>query len=279
MSTLVIGLVLFSAILHSSWNAIAKVIPDRLASATMIGLVYLIAGAIGIFVFEFPASEAWPYIIASVIIQTAYLILLTTAYKYGEFSYTYPLARGLAVLGVTVVSVGFLGENLSVNQAIGVGIVIASLGTLVLAGKRASGRKGTIYAVLTGVAIASYTVVDGLGVRLSGTPLGYASWLFLLQGITIPLVGLLASPDRSEFFAVLRSHWRIGTLGGVLSFVAYGIIVWAQSVAPLAVVSALRETSVLFAGVIGVLFFHERLGPIRSMALIAAICGIATIHL
>lgn len=212
MSTLVIGLVLTSAILHSSWNAIAKAIPDRLASSTMIGLAYLMAGAIGIQVFDFPASEAWPYIIASVLTQTAYLILLTSAYKYGEFSYTYPLARGLAVLGVTIVSVGFLDESLSRNQALGVAVVILSLATLVIAGKGLSGSRGTVYAVLTGVAIATYTLIDGLGVRHSGAPLGYASWLFLLQGISIPLVGLLASPDRPAFLTAMRSHWRIGVL-------------------------------------------------------------------
>ncbi|MGA7203498.1 MAG: EamA family transporter [Specibacter sp.] len=278
MSPAVAGLVLIAALLHGSWNAIAKAIPDKLASSTLIALVYLVAGTVGVFVFGMPAAAAWPNIAISACLQTAYLILLTTSYKHGDFSQVYPLARGLAVLLVALVAVTFLAEKLSVVQLVGVAVVGGSLLSLALIGQGSS-RLGVMFAVLTGACIAAYSLVDGVGVRESGNPFGYNSWLFFLQGFMIPLVCRRLSTCRSEFIASLRVHWKLGVLGGVLSMLAYGIVVWAQNVAPLALVSALRESSVLLAGVIGALFFSEKFSKTRLALTTAAVAGIAALQL
>lgn len=275
------ALVLLAALLHSSWNAIAKVIPHRLASATLISLVFLVSGIVGVAVFGLPAPAAWPFIIASAALQTVYLILLTVSYKHGDFSQVYPLARGLAVLLVALVSVAFLGEHLSPLQLTGVGVVGGSLLALALAGTsgKKSNRTGTLFAVATGACIAAYSVVDGTGVRESGGPFAYIAWLFLIHGAITPVACWLIAQDRREYVAAMGRHWKLGTLGGVLSMLAYGIVVWAQNLAPLALVSALRESSVLLAGIIGFLIFGERFSKTRMAWTTAAVAGIVALQL
>ncbi|MEO8222358.1 MAG: EamA family transporter [Specibacter sp.] len=175
-------------------------------------------------------------------------------------------------------SVTLLAENLSRVQLAGVAVVGGSLLALTLVGKGSS-RRGVVFAVLRGVCIAAYTLVDGLGVRESGNTLGYISWLFLLQGLILPSVCLLMAPERRAHIVAVGRHWRIGSLGGLLSMLAYGMVVVAQSVAPFALVSALREFSVLLAGVIGVLFFGEKFSKTRLGLTTAAVAGIAALQL
>lgn len=278
MSLGITALVLLSAVLHSSWNAIAKHIPDRLAASTLIALIYLLAGIVGVAVFGIPAVSAWPFIAASTCLQTGYLLLLTASYKHGDFSQIYPLARGLAVLLVAVVSVTVLAENLSVLALVGIAMMGGSLLALALVGGGGS-RLGVIFAVLTGISIAAYSVVDGVGVRESGNAFAYISWLFLLQGVLIPLVCWFSAPDRVAYATAVRSHWKIGALGGTLSMIAYAIVVWAQNLAPLALVSALRESSVLLAGLIGFLFFGEKFSKARLGWTTAAVAGIVALQL
>lgn len=278
MAPAVTTLVLLAALLHSSWNAIAKSIPDGLASATLIALVYLVSGIMGVAVFGLPDPASWPFIAVSACLQTAYLLLLTASYKHGDFSQVYPLARGLAVLVVAVVSVAFLGERLGPMQITGVAVVGGSLLALAIAG-RCGRRAGAAFAVLTGVCIAAYSVVDGLGVRESGSPFAYIAWLFLLQGLILPVVCWLTAPDRTAYISAIASHWKVGTVGGLCSMLAYGIVVWAQNLAPLALVSALRESSVLLAGIIGVLIFGEKFSKARMAWTTAALAGIVALQL
>lgn len=282
MTFSVTAAVLLAAVLHSAWNAIAKAIPDRLASSTMIALAYLVAGAVGATVLGVPAQQAWPFVVASAALQTCYLLLLTTSYKHGDFSKVYPLARGLAVLLVTAVSVSFLAEKLSLLQLTGVAVVAGSLLTLALArgqANAAASRKGTFFAVLTGASISAYTLVDGVGVRLSDAPLAYIAWLFLLQGLLIPVVCWRLARERRTFARRVAKYWKPGFAGGLVSMLAYGIVVWAQNQAPLALVSALRETSVLLAGVIGAVFFKERFSHLRLALTSVAVAGIVALQL
>lgn len=281
-----VALVLASAVLHAGWNAIAKHIPSRLAASTLIGLTYLIGGLIGLLVLPFPAAASWPYLLVSAGLQTAYLILLTSSYRHGDFSQLYPLVRGLAVVQVTVVSVTVLGERLGPVQLAGVSVIAGALIGLTLVtpplpdgSRRPTGRRGVGLAVLTAVCIAAYSVVDGVGVRHSAAPLGYAAVLFLLQGVTLPLACLLLARDRGALVGDTRRYWRLGALGGLMSLVAYAIVVWAQYQAPLALVSALRETSVLLAGLIGWLFFGERLSPLRTALTLIAVGGVVALQL
>ena len=274
----VAALVLLAALLHAAWNAIAKAIPHRLASATLIALVFLVAGIAGAAVYGLPDRAAWPFIVASALLQSLYLLMLTASYKYGDFSQVYPLARGLAVLLVALVSVAFLGEHLSPLQLTGVLVVGGSLLALALTGGDRH-RKATLFAVATGVCIAAYSVADGTGVRESGSPFAYIAWLFLIHGAITPVICWIVAKDRRMYVSALGRHWKLGILGGVLSMLAYGIVVWAQNLAPLALVSALRESSVLLAGVIGFLVFGERFSRVRMAWTTAAVAGIVVLQL
>lgn len=279
MSSGILLAVLGAALLHGSWNAIAKAIPARLVSSALIGLVYLAVGAVGCIVFPFPPQEVWPYLLVSAAVQTLYLVLLTAAYAKSEFGRTYPLTRGIAVLGITLISTTFLGEHMTPAQIAGVAVVAIALFALSWS-PRGGGRKaGTLMAVAVGITITAYSVIDGVGVRLSGEPFGYASWLFLMQGVSIPLVCFLLARDRREMLRGMRVHAPMGALGGILSLAAYTIVVWAQSLAPLAVVSALRETGVLAAGVIGYFVFREPFSRWRLTATVCAVSGIVAIRL
>ena len=280
MTPVVLGAVLFAAVLHGTWNAIAKAIPDRLVSSALIGLVHLVVGGLACIFLPVPEPAAWPALLASVLLQTAYLIMLTAAYARTEFSKAYPLTRGVAVVEVTIVSVGVLREPLSTLQVLGVVVVAVALLGLAFGGGGDRGRaRNLLMPVLVGLVVASYTLVDGVGVRASGAALGYAAWLFFLQGITLPVACLVLSRDRRGLMSGMRRHVGWGALGGTLALTAYGIVVWAQSVAPLALVSALRETSVLMAAFIGFLFFRERLTVTRVGATSFAMAGVVMLRL
>jgi drug/metabolite transporter (DMT)-like permease len=277
VSVLVFAVVLASAVLHASWNALAKAIPDRLVAAALIGLGYLVGGVAGLVAFGLPAARSLPYAVGSALLQVCYLLLLTAAYRHGEFARVYPLARGLSPLLVTVVTVTVLGAHLSPGELAGIALIVGALGALVLVGGRPRRGDGLGLAAATGVVIALYTLVDGFGVRGSGDALGYASLLFALQGPVLPVVcRLLSGPG---FTARLVRHAPLGLLGGLLSLLSYGAVVWAQSLGSLALVSALRETSVLFAGAIGALFFAERFSRLRMAVTAVAVGGIVLLQL
>lgn len=279
MSTAVVVALLCAAVMHGTWNAVAKAVPDRLVSSTLIGLVYFAAGAVGCLVLPPISPASWPFVAASATAQTLYLILLTAAYARTEFSRAYPLTRGISVLGITVVSVGLLGERISTGQLAGVALIVLSL--LALSWNRdATARRGDFPLILAvGATVTTYSVLDGVGVRASGHALSYASWLFLLQGAALPVVCLVLSPDRRGFLLGLRKHALLGIAGGVISLIAYAIVVWAQSVAPLAIVSAIREASVLSAVVIGFLFLKEPIRGWRVAATVLTVVGIVAVQL
>lgn len=278
MSTPVVIALLCAAVMHGTWNAVAKAVPDRLVSSALIGLVYLLAGAVGCLVLPPINAESWPYLIASAAAQTLYLILLTAAYARTEFGRAYPMTRGISVLGVTIAAITILGESISTAQLAGVALVVLSLLALSWHRDAKAQSASTMLVVAVGVTVTAYSVLDGVGVRASGHALSYASWLFLLQGAALPLVCLALSSDRSGFLQGLRTHARLGAIGGVISLVAYAIVLWAQSVAPLAVVSAVREASVLSATLIGFLFFKEPIRAWRVAATMLTVAGIIAVH-
>jgi drug/metabolite transporter (DMT)-like permease len=276
MAGLVFAAVLGAAVLHAAWNALAKAIPDPRVVAGLLSVAGLVLGAIGAAVLPPPAPGAWPYLVASAFLQAGYLLLLVQTYRYGEFGQVYPLARGLPPLLVTGFSLAVLGERLSGGQLAGVIVVSLALTALVFAGSRVAVGSGLGLAAATGVVIAAYTIVDGVGVRRADHPLSYIAWLFLLEGLLVLVVSRLLF-GRGLWRASIPSA-PLGLLGGVLAAVAYGTVLWAQSRAPLALVSALRETSLLFAGVIGTLAFGERFRPLRLAATVAAVAGIILIQ-
>lgn len=278
MTAGVLAAVLLSAVLHGTWNAIAKKLPDRLVASMLFGVAFLVLGLPGCLLVAPPAAAAWPFLLGSAALQTVYLLLLTAAYARVPFGTAYPMARGIGVVIVTAVSVVLLGEHLGPAQAIGVLAVVAGL--LGLALKHGGlDRAGWLLTVAVGVTVSGYTLLDGVGVREAGTVLAYASWLFFMHGLATVVACTLLARDRAALRTGLRTSAPIGLLGGVMSVAAYGIVVWAQSQAPLALVAALRETGVVISGLIGFLVFRERMTATRVAAATLACAGIVAIRL
>jgi drug/metabolite transporter (DMT)-like permease len=279
--------VLTAAIVHATWNALAHGIKDQLVAFGLIGAGGAI-GAIPLIAFSrLPAPASRPYLIASVVVHVFYCLFLMRTYKYGDFGQVYPIARGTSPLVVTVLSAVFVGERPSPAGLAGIVIVSAGLATLAFGGIReaarreagggaASGgaarRSAIAAAVATGLTIAGYTVIDGVGVRASRSPAGYTGWLMLLQSADILLIAVVVR--RRAFVRQPRGLLTRGTLAGLLSVAAYGLVLWAQTRGALAPIAALRETSVIFGAIIGTAFFHEPFGRTRVLAALTVAAGI-----
>lgn len=273
MSTGVFAMVLGAAVLHAAWNALVKVNADRLV---MIALMMVSQVAVALLVVPFvafPTPESWPYIWASTALNTAYCLFLIGAYRYGDLSHVYPISRGSAPLIVAVVSVAVVGETLS-RQA-GLSVIVIALGVMSLALTRSADGfrepKAMLFALGTGLFIAGYTVIDGLGARLAESAHSYTFWVHLFNGIPIALIALYLR--RGRIIPSVRSAWKVGLLGGAISLLAYWIVVWAMTQAPLALVSAVRETSMVFAVLFGVLFLKERLDLARLASTAVTLIG------
>lgn len=279
MTPLIVFAVLGSALLHATWNSLAHAVPDRLVCISLIGLVDAIGGAVMIAFAGLPPAGAWPFIIASAVLHVAYALLLAASYELGEFSQMYPLARGTSPWVVALVSVFLLGHPLPPAELLGVLAVSGGLLGLVLVGGL-PGRKqlpALGVATLTGLMIAGYTVVDGLGVNQAPL-LAYSGWMFLLEGLPMPLIAL--ARRRGDVLAdSLRACAVPGLVGGVVALAAYTIVLWAQTSGALAPVAALRETSIVFGALIGSLFLGERLGHRRAVAAAVVLAGVLLISL
>ncbi|MFE4371247.1 EamA family transporter [Streptomyces sp. NPDC056835] len=276
MTPLVAVAVLIAALVHASWNALAHTIKDQLVAFTLIGGGAAVIGAVIACFTPLPHTAAWPYLIVSALLHIGYQVLLMRSFSLGDFGQMYPIARGTAPLVVTVVAAVFVGESLDAWQAAGVVVASAGLVGLALRGIRGSGSTpqwpALLAALATGLSIAAYTVVDGVGVRESGTPLGYIAWLMILEGLMIPAYALYAR--RGRLLAQLRPHAARGLLGAALSMLAYGLVLWAQTRAPLAPIAALRESSIIVGAAMGAVFFKERFGAPRIAAASLMVVGI-----
>ncbi|MEU1519914.1 EamA family transporter [Streptomyces sp. NPDC005811] len=244
MTPLVTAAVLLAAVTHAGWNAIAHRITDKLVGFTLIAGGGMLIGLALVPFVAFPAARARPYLLCSAVIHMAYYALLMRSFRLGDFGQAYPLARGSAPLVVTVLAAVFAHEVPDGWAAAGIAVSCAGLTGVALWGLR--GRRpdwAAIGAALaTGLTIAAYTVVDGLGVRAAGSPLGYIAWLMAVQGVVIPAYAV--SRWRGGTVAVLRPFAALGLLGSALSVAAYALVLWAQTRAALAPVAALRESSV-----------------------------------
>lgn len=279
MGSGVIAAVLLAAVLHALWNALAHAIDDRLIGFALIGIAVTIGAAVIVLFAPSPARASWGFLATSAALHIVYTVLLMLSYRSGEFGQVYPIARGTSPWLVAIGASAFAGEHLPAIRLAGVLVVSAGLVTLVFAGgvPTRAARPALGAAVLTGVAIASYTTVDGLGVRHAGSVAGYTGWLFLLQGPVLPLVAWAVR--RGELVRALRPHVVAGLIGGVLSLAAYGLVLWAQARGALAPIAALRETSVIFGALIGALVFHERFGRWRIAATVLVAAGVVLINL
>ncbi len=275
MSGFVFLIVLVSALFHASWNALLKGGTNKLFETAMNltggGLVSLAA----IFVLPVPARESWPYLAAGIPVYVLYYVFLIRAYSSSEFGYAYTMMRGGVPLLTALASALLFDEALSGAGL--AGVLLLSFGLLVLAldsiGRGGFSREGTLLALANAVVITGYTVLDGRGARLSGHAAAYTCWIFFLNAF--PLFILTATRYRAAYIPYARAHWKRGLLGGACSVLAYGMALWGMTRAPIPLVAALRETSVIFGVLLGALFLKEKLTPgrVAAVALVAAGAG------
>ena len=272
----IVLIVIWRGALHAIWNAIAKYLDDRLGAFALIGIASTLGGAAVLALTGLPGGAAVPFAVASALIHIGYELALMNSYRLGAFNQVYPIARGTSPLVVALGAYVLAGERLSPVALAGVAVLAAGLASLALSSGRLTRSElpAVTAAVITGLVIAGYTIVDGLGVRPAGDPYAYAGLLFLLMGPVMPAVALWRRP-RPEWLTGPAAGQ--GLLAGALSLVAYGTVLWAQTRAPLAEVAAIRETSVVFAALIGMRLFAERFGARRVAAAALVAAGILLI--
>ena len=270
MALEVFAAVLFAAFLHALWNALVKGSSDKLTGTLAVIVGTVPPALICLVLVGMPATASLTHALISGCVHTAYMSSLVLAYRHGDLSHVYPLARGTAPLIVTVVSVLWLDSVLTMPEI--VAILTIALGILSLATTHTdSARQGTGYALSTAGCIAIYTLIDGAGVRLSGSAMGYFSLVTLVNLLTFLPIALYRSPGRLQM--VLRQHRAPVLVGGSASFAAYCIVLWCFTQAPVPLVSALRETGIIFALVIGVVLFREPLNWRKGIATFLTLSG------
>jgi len=265
-------LVLIAALLHASWNALVKTASDRLVVISAVALGQFLAGPVAAPFVPAPDPASWPAIAAATLFHYAYYACLVNAYRFGDLSRVYPLARGAAPLLVALGGFFFAGESLSFTAA--VGLVLSSAGITTMAFVRrspsAEDRSAVYLALATGAVIAGYSVADGIGVRASGSPFGYIAWLFICE---FPVIMVVIYRRKRRLKNQVLREWPALAGTGVCSIVAYGLVIYAVAFAPMAAVSAIRESSVVIAALIGTVILGERPWPARVGAAILVAGG------
>ncbi len=276
MSADIALLVLAAAFLHAAWNAFVKGSSDRLLVLASVAMGQSLTGALLVAFVAPPAPASWPAIGFSTLCHYFYYACLLQAYRFGDLSLVYPVARGLSPLLVAVGAAVFWGEFLPPMAMAGVAVTSAGIVCIALSRgpSPAVGAPALFFASATGVIISGYTVSDGVGVRLSGSPLGYIAWLYLFE---IPVVVFAFLRRRGRLASSLKSNWRPALGTALSSSLAYALVIYAAKFAPMAAVSALRESSVIMAAMIGALVFKERPWRVRIAAAVLVAGGVAMI--
>jgi drug/metabolite transporter (DMT)-like permease len=279
MPLTVMVVVLLAALLHASWNFLVKRTEDKHLSMSAVVMGHTPFAAAVLLWAPFPDPGSFPYVIAGAVLHTGYQLFLLYAYRIGDLSQVYPLARGVAPLIVACVSVLFLGVRLSPLQGAAVAAIAAGIMSLTLV-RRSDGmrnRRAAAMAIVTGGFIASYSLVDGLGAREAGTALGFYGSLSILNAILFAAVMRIVRPGILKKLAV-QNH-RLALSGGGASFTAYALVVWSFTLAPIALVTALRETSIIFALMLGVFVLKERLDIVKLGATVLTLLGVGMLRL
>ena len=265
--------VLCAALLHATWNALVKVSADRLVLLAVLKITTTVVAVAAIPFIAVPSPEAWLYIAASVIIHTAYFLFLTVAYRFGDLSQVYPLSRGAAPLIVAGLAVLVLGETLEQQAALALLLISIGIMSLISSGGRGAvdQPKAVLAALATACFIAGYTVVDGAGARLSESAHSYILWLNVFNGIPIILIALALR--RCEMVPQVKQVWKTGALSAIVSLLAYWIVLWASTQAPLALVAAVREASMMFAVLFGVIFLKEKMDLRKLVSVFVTLTG------
>ncbi len=266
--------VLGAALLHAGWNALLKSSSDKQLDTVAISVG---AGLVGLAVavwLPVPAVESWPWLAGSTLVHILYFLFLAGAYRWGELSYAYPIMRGGGPVVVALASAAVFGEVLPLAPALGVALVCA--GIVAFASGKAD-RRATLFALANAVVIAAYTVIDAKGARASGSPVAYAMWFFVANAIAI--YAYAGARRGAEVPRYLVRYWPRLLIGAVLTTGSYGVALWAMTLAPVALVAVLRETSVLFAALFGAAFLGEKFTRRRLVATGAVLCGLVALKL
>jgi drug/metabolite transporter (DMT)-like permease len=275
VTSLALGLVLLAALMHASWNALVKAQTDRALVLAAVSAMHALTGVTLVATMPWPAAAAWPSILISTTVHYGYYVLLFRSYRHGDLSQVYPISRGMAPAVVAISAWAILGESLSPLGWTGLALVSSGIGLLALQRGAVRAPPGTLGLALTlGLCIACYSVADGIGVRASGSPLGYIGWLFLLEAPVPLAIALNRRRNRGPFSA---APLVAGLAGGIFAVSAYGIVLWVKTFTPLGAVSAVRESSVIIAALIGVLLFGERPWKIRLFAAAVVAAGVTAL--
>jgi drug/metabolite transporter (DMT)-like permease len=278
LSITVLLAVLFGALLHASWNALIKWEPDKLVAA---GAIATGAGAVALplaLASPLPLGPAWPLILLSAVIHVGYFALVGYALRHADLGVAYPLTRGSAPAFTAIIAAIWLGENLALAGWLAVGAIATGVVTLSADALLRGGLTLRAAALAFGNAavVVCYTLIDGVGARLAGNAVAYVAWMMAATALLIVVLTFLFRRDA------IRGHgtgfWLRAFIGGGLSIASYAIAVWAMTKAPIGLVAALRETSVLFAAILGAMLFDERFGPKRWAALILIVIGIGLLR-
>ena len=279
MENVVFLAVLFAAACHAGWNALIKVGLDPLSTTTLISIG---SGLVALILLPFvglPAWGAWPWLAASVAIHLIYFASLIESYRTGDLGQVYPIARGSAPLMTAAATTVIVGERLSLVGWTGILALVAGVLLLSARGGRdlaVVDRRAIGFALFTAITVCGYSVVDGIGARASANPNAYSVCLFI--GIALVMVPYALYRDGRDLMPAMHLYWRRGLAGGALQFLSYGIAIWAMTIVPIAVVAALRETSVLFGAAIAVVLLKEPLRAVRIVAALMIVCGLILIR-
>ncbi|MDP6968694.1 MAG: EamA family transporter [Gammaproteobacteria bacterium] len=277
METIAFALVLLAALMHASWNAMVKINTAPLLTISMMFGFITMAGIVILPWVPLLPLALWPWLLLSIVAHLGYKIYLLKAFRLGNFSQAYPIARGSGPIWVLLLSVFFAPRSLSIEQIIGV--LVTTVGIIALSPwQRLKGQGSVVLAALiTGIWIAAYTLIDGYVVTHSKALVSYICWLFILDGVVINLFALKV--HGAELGHAYTKHWRLAALGGGLSVAAYSISLWAMTILPVALVAALRETSVLAAVLLAVVWIKEPLGPRQYGAALVICSGLVVLKL
>jgi len=262
-----------AAVLHAVWNAVVKGGHDKHLGMTAIVLGHAPIAIPVLLIAPTPDPASWPYLLAGIVLHCGYQLFLLTSYRIGDLTQVYPIARGTAPILVAGISIVFLGVALSVNELLPILMIAIGVMSLSLVRQKDGLRnsRAAALAFATGCFIAGYSLVDGLGARQAGTALGYYAWLSLSNAVVFAVIMTVAKPGLIGRIRVEAVPALV--LGGTASFVAYGLIIWAFTQAPIALVTALRETSIIFALLIGVFFLKERLDLAKVASTVITLSG------
>ena len=278
MSFSIMMVVLLAALLHASWNFLVKRAEDKYLSMSAVVIGHIPFAVTALFFAPLPKLGSLPYVITGALLHTGYQIFLLYAYRYGDLSQVYPLARGVAPLIVAGVSVILLGVHLTPLELAAIATIGMGIMSLTLV-KRSDGlRNGRAawLALMTGAFIAAYSLVDGLGAREAGTALGFYSWLSILNAVIFAVIMERLRPGLAK--QLVSQNGRLALIAGGASFTAYALVIWAFTLAPIALVTALRETSIIFALLLGVLVLKERLDLTKLFATMLTMVGVGLLR-